>query len=522
MPAITAATVKAALRDRIVKDHTDTKLTGLQLRVKAKGARWSMRVQLHGRQVRFDLGPAVEGDEDIDGLTLRTARERGTRVSEMARKGQNPETYLRALTAGVSVETQIKIDAARPKLSWTWEDARTRFLAEVERTNRGDTLRDYRGKLQSGEQKKAKPGEPPLPPHEFDRFKGRMVNTITRNEMAEAIADIHRRGKDSMAAGVTRVVKRFFAWLAEPTQQDSSGVADGIMVKLKPPAVTRTEDGENDEFDEDDIMGDAPPEIEIGRALVMARQGYFPERIGLGIQLLIGTVQRRRAVTGAKRSKFKTFREVNSEQLWSMPPYFRKSGRKRGNRPHLVPAVGFAAEAVARLDRLSDSDESAGWLFPAGWQSRSGRGHAASDLFNDYFDAMPGVNFTPHAVRYAFATYGERDLGFAKSEAKLILDHMEGTEPNDITGAVYSSNPALARKRAMMRAWTDWCEEWAARAIAKDEKLLDREHMMRTLYIARYGEAQLAKRIALHEKRGWPLWPAKALPERDILQMAAE
>jgi hypothetical protein len=30
-------------------------------------------------------------------------------------------------------------------------------------------------------------------------------------------------------------------------------------------------------------------------------------------------------------------------------------------------------------------------------------------------------------VRYALAEYGERDLGFSKSEAKLILDHLEGT-----------------------------------------------------------------------------------------------
>ncbi|MGM4906830.1 hypothetical protein AB8B21_02800 [Tardiphaga sp. 866_E4_N2_1] len=152
----------------------------------------------------------------------------------------------------------------------------------------------------------------------------------------------------------------------------------------------------------------------------------------------------------------------------------------------------------------------------------SNRGHAASDLFNDYFDAMPNVDFTSHVVRYACATYGERDLGFAKSEAKLILDHMEGAEPNDVTGAFYSSDIAIARKRQMMHAWTYWCEKWAAAAIANDEKLLNRNHMLRAFYVARYGKPQLQKRIALHERRGWPLWSTPAVPEVDMFDQSAE
>lgn len=51
-------------------------------------------------------------------------------------------------------------------------------------------------------------------------------------------------------------------------------------------------------------------------------------------------------------------------------------------------------------------------------------------------------------MRYALAEYGERDLGFSKSEAKLFLDHLEGTESDDVTGQFYSTNPAIARKEA--------------------------------------------------------------------------
>ncbi|SNT31747.1 hypothetical protein SAMN05216374_3124 [Tardiphaga sp. OK246] len=508
---ITAVVLKAAFRkhrDGGREDIRDAKVTGLELRVKPRAVRWSVRCRLQGRQVRFDLGPAIEGDEDIEGVSLQTARERATRVIEMARRGHNPESFVRALSTGLSPVAQEKADAARPKASWTWEDARTRFLAEVERTNRGDTLRDYRGKLQ---------------PAELKRFEGRMVATIKRNEMAAAIEDIHRRGKESMAAGVARVVKRFFAWLSEPAQQDKSNVADGVMVKLKAPPPTRAEIGQptkkGEALDEDDENGDAPPEIEIGRALLIARSGFLPERIGLGLQLLIGTCQRRRTVTGAHDSRFRTMPMYTSEHAWLIPPYFRKSGTKRGRRSHLVPVVGFAAEAVTRLEALVNAEGGDGWLFPVGKTARADRPHAASDLFNDYLDVMPGVNWTPHAIRYALATYGERDLGFAKSEAKIILDHMEGTETTDVTGAFYSSDPAIARKRAMLRAWTSWCDGWAAKASAADVTLLDREHMMATMFAARYGEEQLEKRIAYRAARRWPLWgPNEALIVEEELQ----
>ncbi|MCP3475815.1 hypothetical protein NLM33_36830 [Bradyrhizobium sp. CCGUVB1N3] len=108
------------------------------------------------------------------------------------------------------------------------------------------------------------------------------------------------------------------------------------------------------------------PEIEVGRALVIAREGYFSERISLGIQLLIGTCQRRRAVTGAHRGS----------------------------------------------------------------------------------DDCPAPIFSPHKVRHAFATYGERDLGFGEEEADLILDHLEGVSSKDVTRQFYSSDPRARRKWA--------------------------------------------------------------------------
>jgi len=474
---ITAKTLARAFRDQREGgryDVSDSRIAGLQLRVKPLSVRWSVRVRLHGDQKRFDLGPAVAGDEDVGGLSVDGARARAARVAEMARNGHNPAVFLAALATGVSIETQRKIEAERPKPSWTWEAAKTAFLAEVKRTNREDTHRDYRGKLQ---------------PAELSRFDGRMVDTITRNEMAAAVAAVHARGAEAMSEGMVRVIKRFWSWLAEAVRQDETSVADGVMLKLQAPPRTRVEIGE-EAFDPDDEAGDAPPEIEIGRALAVARLGCLPERIGLGLELLIGTAQRRRAVTGANRWRFRTYQEINSETAWYVPPYFRKSGTKRGRRSHLVPCIGFAAGAAEKLDRLADFEGSEGWLFPAGKTNRSERPHCESGLFNDYLSAMPGVSFSPHGARYAFATYGERDLGFRPGEGGIILDHLEGVEPNDVTGQFYSSDPQIARKRQMMRAWTEWCDDWTAKAVADDRALLDRELIAAEIRRRRYKDKE--------------------------------
>ena len=69
---------------------------------------------------------------------------------------------------------------------------------------------------------------------------------------------------------------------------------------------------------------------------------------------------------------------------------------------------------------------------------------------------MPGVDGSTHGGRSVFSIYGPRDMGFARSEAKVILDHFEGIEPDDVTGRFYSVDPAVGRKRQMMEKWIVW------------------------------------------------------------------
>jgi hypothetical protein len=83
---------------------------------------------------------------------------------------------------------------------------------------------------------------------------------------------------------------------------------------------------------------------------------------------------------------------------------------------------------------------------------------------------------------------------------------MEGTEPDDVTGKFYSSDPSIRRKREMMTLWAGWLDEWCAKAIAADPVLSNREALVEAIYRERYSEEQLARRIEYRSRRDRPLW----------------
>ena len=202
--------------------------------------------------------------------------------------------------------------------------------------------------------------------------------------------------------------------------------------------------------------------------------------------MCLATVQRRRAVLSAHSSRFKSFAEIN-EEAWYVPPWSRKSGADK--KSHLVPVVGWAADVVRQLDKLMTVTP--GYLFPPKSIKKTAKRvqrHADINMLNRYMKVLPETKIAPHDPRYAFATYGRRDLGFqvsestGKREAGLILDHSEAKADNDVTAMFYDKDPSIARKREMMVLWTDWLEMWAKNAIDADPRLLDREKLCEAIY----------------------------------------
>jgi hypothetical protein len=485
VPIVAAKTIAKALQDqRDGKQYEvfDERTPGLTMRVRPRGVRWTIRVRLHGRQRRWDLGLVVAGDDNIDGVCLATARSWAFQIRELARKDQNPEPFIDRVTGKTAAPVVI---GPRPgRVTLLWDDAVKQYLDSLydqkqpdKATNRPATKKDYRSKLAVVE---------------LRVFAGRAISTITPEEIAEANAKTCRRAYD-MGAGSLRTLKAFWVWLRDPVRARQTGVTVSIA-DLRTPAKPRNEVGKPGvKFDpEKEARGKAPTEIEIGRVLAIARAGVLPEKIALGIQLLLAGVQRRRQTIGASRHRFITYDQAADERAWFVPPYFRKT-RKGGSRSHLVPIAGFGVEAFDRLARLSDEDGRE-WLFP----TRKGDVDRPADegVLNKWLEALPGIDMSTHGGRYAFSTYGPRDLGFGRGEAKLILDHAEGVEPDDVTGKFYAFDPAIARKREMMAKWIAWLEHWNAEAIRNDGLLTDTEKLKEIIFKARYGDDRWSRREA--------------------------
>lgn len=138
---ITAKTLRKAFNDRQEGryDVSDSRIAGLQLRVKPM--RFGGRCACGCMESRSGMTSDPRSSATrILGVFPLTARGSGR-----PRHGHNPATFLAA--TGVSIETQRKIEAERPRPSWRWEKAKQEFLAEVKRSNRPDTHRDYRSKM---------------------------------------------------------------------------------------------------------------------------------------------------------------------------------------------------------------------------------------------------------------------------------------------------------------------------------------------------------------------------------------
>lgn len=225
------------------------------------------------------------------------------------------------------------------------------FLDEVLRTRRKDTHRDYKIKLGAAEL--------------TQRFTSRLVSQITDVEAATAYAEIFKRA-EPMGDGCLRVMKRFWNWMGDASRVSITGVTINLD-KVQPLPRTLSEDGDpNRQFDpKRDLKKKSPPEIELGRALAIARSGALPDWASYGLQLLLASAQRRRQVIGASRFRFKDYEETPNEVAWFIPAFWRKTRKEGTERAHLVPVMGWGAEAVRKLDRLCDFEGSAGWLFPA-------------------------------------------------------------------------------------------------------------------------------------------------------------
>jgi integrase len=491
---ITAKTLEKAVSDCAADKQyeiSDLQCGGLQLRVRRSVA-WTVRSRLWGKQRRWAIG-GPETKPDV-------ARERAGEVKGWCRRGMDPEMLVTEYMTGVPITHQTRVGGERPVPSWGWTKSVDAFLEQIRGHRSPDTYDDYArtlgGKMRLDENKR----HSRVP--ELDRFEGKDVASITREDVAKCVADVcnraHRTGEH-----LKSVMGSMWTFLADDCRREETSVVPNLLLRLKAPerprpAIVRATPDVMQLFEEDteDPNRDDPSAARLGRALAIARSGAMKETAALSVMLLAGSLQRRRAVIGSHRADFHVMGDREDETadiVWSIPPFMRKrSNRRRAHLPHNIVLVHPTVLIVRRLDELAGDQA---YYFPvrAAEGEKTKNPHADPSFINHALQFLPGAEMSCHAWRRGFASHGQRELGLDLIEIKMILDHSEGAPPGDVTAGNYTLDPLLERKREIMLAWSTWLEERVREAIATDPRLLDVEALKDAIYRARYGEERFLR-----------------------------
>ncbi|WP_108398276.1 integrase family protein [Devosia submarina] len=483
---ITNSTLAKAKTDAVpggsAYEITDARSQGLELRVRPRGAMWCLRYKVAGKSKRLTIG-------SVDLLSIAEARQVASDAQAVIRSGG-------FLDEGWMTKRLVdlgKLEAAPvlAPIAWTFEEGRTEYLAETKRTKSIATFNDYRQILQSVDLK---------------HLESRQLQSITRPELAEILKAVHRSGRETHSDHVLRVLRPFWAWLGDDAQVTKSGVTPGLLVGLKAPPRSRVED------DDEDDHGTYVPELEeMASVILNARSGALSPGIAGAVELLVWTVQRRRAIVEARVQDFVP-RADGKTGLWSVPPASRKGRKKNGKRkrPLVIPLpepIWNCVLAAAAARGETDSP----WLFPADGE----QGHMHVSTLTHYLSYLPGIRATPHDMRRGFGTHGESILGFMRQDTKLLFDHED--EPFSVrevthrsaapsagmTGIHYSLHDGTHRTWPIMEAWAAALQREIDRLLAERPRLFDQE------FVAR--EVARNKRLPKHRRNACvPLIPVAA------------
>ncbi|WP_194480730.1 integrase family protein [Bradyrhizobium sp. CCBAU 53338] len=492
---ITAKTLEKAVSDCAAGNQyevSDLQCGGLQLRVRGS-VTWTVRSRLWGKQRRWAIGgPEIKPD---------IARERAGEVKGWCRRGMDPEMLVIQYMTGVPIANQTRVGGKRPVPSWSWARSVDAFLDHILKFRSPETYDDYArtlgGKMRLDEKKR----HSKVP--ELERFEDKDVAAITREDVAKCVAEVcnraHRTGEH-----LKSVLGSMWTFLADDCRREETSVAPNLLLRLKTPERQRPTIVRDTpdiialfEDDSEDPNRDVPSPARLGRALAIARSRAMKETAALSIELLAGSLQRRRAVIGSHRAEFRVmgdWEDQSADILWSIPPFMRKrSNRRRAHLPHKIVLVHPTVLAVRRLDTLAGDQA---YYFPvrAGQDKKTKNPHADPSFINHALQFLPGAEMSCHAWRRGFASHGQRELGLDLVEIKMVLDHSEGAPPCDVTAGNYALDPLLGRKREILLAWSEWLETRVKEAIAADPGLLDVEALKDAIYLARYGKERINRK----------------------------
>lgn len=171
---------------------------------------------------------------------------------------------------------------------------------------------------------------------------------------------------------------------------------------------------------------------------LMAKLAELPGQAPLALRFLILNATRSAEVRGLPRTG-----EIEGD-LWAIPGERTKSGR-----PHEYPLSTASLEIVLEAEgRLEDRTDKL--LFPSSLIGKRQTDVVLTRTLRDL--GLPAEKASVHGFRSSFRDWAG-DHGYDRDLAEAQLQHVRG----DATERAYARSTLLARRRALMEAWSAFC-----------------------------------------------------------------
>jgi integrase len=153
------------------------------------------------------------------------------------------------------------------------------------------------------------------------------------------------------------------------------------------------------------------------------------------IEFLLLTACRANEVVGMK------WPEVNFEhKLWTVP-----ASRAKARREHRVPLADRALALLVQQHQRTDG--------PYVWQRRNDTRPVSTKILYFYLTRNMGIPVTIHGFRSSFRDFAGNETNADRETCEMCLGHKIG----NATELAYRRSDALAKRRALMDAWADYC-----------------------------------------------------------------
>ncbi len=245
----------------------------------------------------------------------------------------------------------------------------------------------------------------------LNRWKGRSIHEITRQDVLKLLDEIVDRGSPGMANRVFTVVRALCNW----------AIGRGILERSPCAGLSKPSQGQS----RDRVLSDD----ELRAVIFAARQAGKP--YGAIVELLVLTGQRRNEVASM------SWQELDLDKaLWTIP-----GNRAKNGRPHLVHLSPRAIELITAQDKSRDL------VFP----NLLGKPFMSFPRAKQQLDQVCGVrDWVLHDLRRTVVS-GMAALGIAPHVADKILNHQSGT----ISGiaAIYQRHEFLTERKTAIERW---------------------------------------------------------------------